>query len=157
MKYIFDTSIFVDANVLHFPLGTHPVFWNWLLKLAGEGTISSPKKVFEELKGYEDDLAPWARLHKAVLFNQEAAIWQIKRVMDEGYGSLDEVTLEKVKADPWVIAHALAVGGTVVTSEKPVKKLRPADKKIPIVCETLGVPWCTITAFLWQMRTTMPT
>ena len=154
--YILDSNFFIDANREHIPLKSEPLFWNWLLELAGEGIISSPERVFDELKDYKDDLAPWVRLHKSTLFNEEAAFSQITRVMVEGYGGLDEVDLEKLWADPWVIAHALDVGGTVVTSEKPGKQTAPRKKKIPSVCEVLHVPCCTITAFLWQMRASLP-
>ena len=76
--------------------------------------------------------------------------------MSEGYGTIDEVILETLKADPWVIAHALTLGGTVVTSEKSGKQTVPRKKKIPSICAVLDVPCCTITSFLWQMRRSMP-
>lgn len=112
--------------------------------------------VYEELIAGDDRLAVWMQANKEALVNQNAAYDQISRVMAEGYGTIDEVTLEVLRADPWVIAHALAVGGTVVTSEKPGKQTAPRNKKIPSVCKVLYVPCCTITSFLWQMRVFMP-
>ena len=156
MMYVLDTSFFIETDRLHLPLATHPDFWDWLITLAEAKTVAIPEQVYEELTGYKDELAAWMRAHKDALVDQQAAFTQIGRVMLEGYGFLDEVTLEELWADPWVIAHALAVGGTVVTSEKPGKQTAPRKKKIPSVCAALGVPCCTITAFLWRMRSSMP-
>ena len=84
------------------------------------------------------------------------ATHQLGIVLTNGYDTTDEITLEELKADPWVIAHARAVAGTVVTSEKPGNQTSPRKKKIPTVCETLHIPCCTITSFLWRMRSDMP-
>ena len=112
--------------------------------------------VYEELTAVDDSLAVWMQTNKETLVNQIAVFDKIRQVMAEGYGTIDEVILEGLKADPWVIAHALAVGGTVVTSEKHGKQTSPRKKKIASVCEVLHVPCCTITSFLWQMRASMP-
>lgn len=155
MIYILDSSFFIETSRLHLPLDKQPIFWNWLVKLAKAKVISIPSMVYEELIAGDDRLAVWMQANKEALVNQNAAYDQISRVMAEGYGTIDEVTLEVLRADPWVIAHALAVGGTVVTSEKPGKQTAPRNKKIPSVCKVLYVPCCTITSFLWQMRVFM--
>ncbi|MBO4334262.1 MAG: DUF4411 family protein [Desulfovibrio sp.] len=54
------------------------------------------------------------------------------------------------------MAHALAVDGIVVTSEKPGRQTAYCRQKIPSVCEIWHVPCCTITSFLWQMRASLP-
>ena len=59
--------------------------------------------------------------NKDVLVDINIAIEQISKVMTEGYGILDEVELEKIKADPWVIAHAFSTNRIVVTSERQGK------------------------------------
>ena len=117
---------------------------------------NSGRYLYKELTAGDDSLAVWMKENKEALVNRIAAYDQIRRVMAEGYGTIDDVTLEGLKADPWVIAHALAVGGTVVTSEKPGKQTAPHNKKIPSVCQVLHVPCCTITSFLWQVRAFMP-
>ena len=156
MMYVLDSTFFIDIKNYDMPLETDPAFWDWLLMLAEAKTVAIPEQVYEELTAGNDKLAAWMRAHKNAFVDQYAALAQIRRVMDEGYGLLDEVTIETLWADPWVIAHALAVGGTVVTSEKPGNQTAPRKKKIPSVCAALGVPCCTITAFLWRMHTSMP-
>lgn len=157
MTYILDSSFFIEASRLHLPLDTHPAFWDWLVTLAEAGSVSIPQDVYRELTAGNDSLADWVREHKDVLVNPAPAFTRIDKVLAEGYGALDEIDVGGLWADPWVIAHALAVGGTVVTSEKQGKQTKPRRKKIPSVCAVLHVPCCTITAFLWQMRATMPT
>ena len=72
------------------------------------------------------------------------------------YGPCDEVTLEKLRADPYAIAHAMYLKGCVVTSEKPNGATAPHNKKIPSVCEVLSIPCYTFSRFMWEERKTMP-
>ena len=134
----------------------YPDFWEWLINLAELKIISIPEMVFNELIAGNDALSEWMKKNKDVLLDQTSALNRINEVMEKGYGSIDETTLDALKADPWVIAHALALEGIVVTSEKPGKQTAPRKKKIPAVCIELHVPCCTITSFLWQMRAFMP-
>lgn len=149
MIYILDTNFFIDANRLHLPIGHNPAFWNWIVDLADNGTISIPKTVYDELLKGNDDLSRWVNEHKEPLVDDAAAFKTIRNVMQDGYGAIDEVTIERLKADPWVIAHALAVNGRVVTGEKVGNQTAPHNKKIPSVCQTLHVPHLTMTAFMW--------
>lgn len=156
MTYILDANFFIEANRFHLPIEQHPAFWSWLANLAVNHTISIPHAVYEELMVGKDAISAWLEPIKEYLVNDTAAVTQISRVMAEGYGAIDEVTLEKLRADPWVIAQALAQGRTVVTSEKPGRHTAPHNKKISSVCQSLHVPCQTITAFLWDVRTQLP-
>jgi hypothetical protein len=74
------------------------------------------------------------------------------------YGAppLDEAEIEALEADPYLVAHALAAGGAVVTNEIPSNATLPKNKRIPAVCRALGLPCLTLPAFMWEMRRTMP-
>lgn len=48
-------------------------------------------------------------------------------------------------ADPWVIASAWYVGGTVVTHESSSRKRKI---RIPVICQHFGVPFTDIVAVL---------
>lgn len=154
--YILDTNFFIDANRLHLPIEQNPVFWNWIAGLAENGTIAIPEAVYDELMIGNDSVSRWADEHKEKLVDSISAFKKIRNVMEYGYGTIDEVTIERLKADPWVIAHALEVKGKVVTGEKLGNQTAPHNKKIPSVCEVLRVPHLTMTAFMWEVRTTMP-
>ncbi len=155
--YILDTNFFIDADKLHLPIKQNYAFWEWIESLAENRTISIPRAVYEELQKQNDDVSKWVDKHKEKLVDGVAAFTQIGEVMENGYGTIDDVTLDRLNADPWVIAHALAVSGKVVTGEKPGKQAAaPHNKKVPSVCQVLGVPHLTITAFMWELRATMP-
>lgn len=156
MRYILDTNFFIDAHRLHLPVEENPDFWKWLADLAENGIISIPLLVHDEICKGNDALAAWLDAHKKKIVDEYAAFSQIQNVMQNGYGAVDQPTLDKLKADPWVIAHALAVGGKVVTGEKLGNQTAPHNKKIPSVCATLSVPHLTMTAFMWEVRKTMP-
>ena len=154
--YILDTNFFIDANKFHLPIEQNADFWGWIVSLAEDSTISIPQAVCEELLKGNDDLAKWVDEHKEKLVDPTKSFAQIREVMENGYGSIDEVITERLKADPWVIAHALEVSGKVVTGEKPGNQTAPHNKKIPSVCQALGVPYLTITGFMWEVRAMMP-
>lgn len=129
MIYTLDTSFFIDAKNWHMPIETGPYFWCWLISLAEKKIISIHKQVYIEITAGNDSLAKWMKDNKDVLVDKNIAIEQISKVMTEWYGILDEVELEKIKADQWVIAHALSTNRIVVTSERPGKQTAPLNKK----------------------------
>lgn len=156
MIYILDSCFFIDTNRDHLPIVKYPQFWTWLLNLAEQKKVSIPVQVHEELIHFNDDLAIWMDKNKNTFVNGNNGLSSIVRVMSEGYGSLEGSLLEQLRADPWIIASAAAMSGCVVTSEKGGKHTAPRRKKIISVCDNLGVPHLTITAFLWEMRASMP-
>lgn len=155
MIYILDTNFFVDAHRVHFPIATTPDFWTWLTSLAGSGVIAVPKEVYDEITG-EDDLAQWLDKHKTGLVHSTGTYIQSMPPVMSAYGSTDDVTLEKLKADPFVIAHALTVKGCVVTREIPSNATAPQNKKIPSICALLKVPCLSLSRFMWEVRRMMP-
>lgn len=157
MIYILDTSFFVDSHKLHFPLNANPDFWNLIQDLANRGIVTIPKKVYEELTSYTDELVDWVKANKSCLVDvDDKAFEKLHIVMGTGYGIIDENLLEKLGADPYVIAYALAVKGSVVTSEKIANKTNPANKKIPQICQILEIPCFTATRFIWEIRNYLP-
>ena len=53
-------------------------------------------------------------------------------------------------ADPFVIALAQVIGGTVLTGEKPTNK--PNRPHIPDVCNYLGIPWLNMLQFFREQK-----
>lgn len=60
-----------------------------------------------------------------------------------------DVRKDRSRADPFVIATAKVIGATVVTDEKHGAE---KDPRIPFVCERLGVPCLTPSAFVEAER-----
>jgi len=125
--------------------------------LGKQGSVKIPEYVLKEVYSQKDDLAAWAADHSGVF---HCGVGECIRSVPEvlaAYGEplLNEADIETLWADPYLIAHALAVGGTVVTNEIPSNATAPKNKKIPVVCKTLNVPCLTLPAFMWELRQTM--
>lgn len=144
-EYWIDTNVFIQAKDGPYAFDIAPGFWSFLDEMTAEGRIASSSLVYDELQRTEDDLAEWARARRSAgLFIQpdrstQEAFRRVSDYVTETYaqnqarGFLDA-------ADPWLIAHAMADGGKVVTLEVKV----PSDSKrvkIPNVCEFFGVEY----------------
>ena len=55
-------------------------------------------------------------------------------------------------ADPWVIAHAMSEGATVVTKEYLSGSQNPQKIKIPDVCNNMKVDWIDDFEFIRQLN-----
>ncbi len=156
MIYFLDSNFLIDAKNLHFPLDGKPDFWNWLLVLGKDGILRIPEAVYEEVTRGNDDLVEWVKTHKDIFHcNTAECVFSLPQAL-AGYGSPTEADLEFLRADPFVVAHAMASGGSVVTGEKPKDTSIIKNKKIPTVCEGLRVPCFTLPSFMWEVRHTMP-
>lgn len=126
------------------PLIWRPQFWTILETMSDDGLLACPRMVYDELLGHHDDLANWAReREEAGMFPYPNAAVQreFERVCTYTMGRYpDNQTRRRFldRADPWVIAHAIVNGGTVVTHEKRNPDVS-RKVKIPNVCERFNV------------------
>jgi hypothetical protein len=106
------------------------------------GTIKAPKIVWQEVHDGTDELAQW------VSQRREKGLWvNASQDVQKHFGTVSAHVASKYKphqageflkgGDGWVIAHAMASGGTVVTEEST--RSRKAKVKIPTVCKALSV------------------
>ena len=101
-----------------------PAFWEFIDQKAVEGIVATSEKVYEEImNAYEDDpLRVWAQARQGEpLFRtaSEAVQLCVNEVADYVQNNYaPEWAARFFKgADPWLIAHAKAEGGRVVTFE----------------------------------------
>jgi len=165
MMYIFDTCILVNANRVQFPISTNNLFWDWLVDCGKQGKIKIPESVFDEIGEGNDGLAQWIKQNKEHFFiPKDDAYTHMPAVMDayvKAYGqdsSFPEGTLETLKADPYVVAHAKGLSASVATGElaKNGKLANYKEVKIPHVCQLLNIPCFTFIQFLWAIRADLP-
>lgn len=134
-----DTSVFIQAHQGPYAFDIAPGFWDGLHANAERGLIRSPAMVLGEITG-DDPLAVWARSVKNSLFvdadaTVQTAFTPIASHVQTTYRP--EFSAEFLaKADPWVIAHAKADSGVIVTQEN---SRRPSHVKIPVVGRQFGV------------------
>ena len=77
MLYLLDANVLIDANRDYYPIRRVPEFWEWLVHVGSEGLVKIPLEVFEEIKGYKDDLAMWAKssdVEHAMLFAEDVQV-----------------------------------------------------------------------------------
>ena len=120
-----------------------PGFWTFLEQKINEGVIASSITVYDELMEHEeDDLQKWAQQQKkAGFFVDPDPLVQTPFRKAAEYVNRTYPQYQASEflngADPWIIAHAIAYGGRVVTFETAA----PSSKKpkIPDVGNQFGV------------------
>jgi len=156
------TNYWLDADSLiqtkNGPYGFDiaPSFWIFIEQKMNEGIISSSIMVFGELEnGDEDDLLIWARQQKenGHFIEPDAVVQtifrQIATYVNQNYPQFQASAFLN-GADPWMIAHAIAYGGSVVTFEVPA----PSSKKpkIPDIAAQFGIATLNIYQMVRELR-----
>lgn len=144
MKFILDTNIFIEAKNRYYSFDICPGFWDWMDAVCGQD-VGSIQTVCSELMDGRDELATWAKDRKNadwfLPIDDEVTQTNFAAIAEHvATGQYSDSAVEKflAKADPWLIAKALAVGAKVVTHETA----EPASKKrvpIPNVANHFGV------------------
>lgn len=146
--YLLDANVLIDANRDFYGLDTVPEFWDWLLYQGEIGQIKIPHEIYEELTRGDHPLDSWLkrREHRQLLELQEQVdVDIVQRVIREGYANdLTDNEVESLGRDPFIIAYALidTANRTVVTTEGNKPRKQRANRRIPNVCESLGVNPC---------------
>jgi hypothetical protein len=160
LLYLLDANVLIDANRDYYPITRIPEFWDWLVHQGTEGHSKIPLEVHEEIAGGDDDLGKWASkkdVKTALLLEEEADVTLVSRVTEDGYApDLTDDEIEKVGRDPFLIAYALAAPGDrcVVTTEVSRPSKQRANRKIPDVCDSLGVPCMNTFSFVRSLNFT---
>lgn len=142
-RYCLDTDVFIQAKNGPYGFDIVPAFWDWLDQQVDAGLIFSSTMVYSELSGGEDELAEWVRNRRNTGFfiEPDIIVQQIFRdianYVFQHY--LEHYTQQFLDdADPWVIAHAKAENGIVVTHEALVPS-SSKQVKIPNICWQFNV------------------
>ena len=147
MLYLLDANVLIDANRDYYPIERVPEFWEWLAAMGEKGLVKVPQEIFEEVvhppPARQDPLVDWLRNHQDVLLLNEAVrVDLVARIAEEGYAyDLDDVEVEKIGRDPFLIAHALADAHNrcVVSNESSRPSQQRANRRIPDVCRDFNV------------------
>ncbi|MES2708754.1 MAG: DUF4411 family protein [Verrucomicrobiota bacterium] len=145
MAYLLDANTFIEAKNGYYHFEVCPGFWDWILAGKEAGRVFSIARVGQELNAGTDALSQWAVKEAAGLFlaADEGTVLEMKKVvnwvMSQPYDEKNRAGFFS-KADPLLIAHALAHGHTVITHETKVNA-ESRKVKVPNVCDALGVRW----------------
>lgn len=145
MPYLIDANVLIDANRDYYPVSRIPEFWEWIVHQAESGNIKVVPEVYDELLDGTDDLTAWAsdaHVRDVLMLDEDVDQAVVARVVDEGYSDdLTDAEVVKLGRDPFLIAHALmeAEARIVVTTEVSSPAKQRANRKVPDVCNGLGI------------------
>ncbi|MBR0651758.1 DUF4411 family protein [Roseomonas terrae] len=144
--YLIDANVLIRAHGDYYPIDRIKPFWDWLLAEAEAGRVKMPREIYDEVAKSSDLLGQWLRqpeVRAAIILAEATDGTTVATVIAKGYApDLDDVELEKIGRDPFLIAAAL--GGpdrVVVTREVSSPKKQRANRKVPDVCVTMDVAW----------------
>jgi hypothetical protein len=145
--HLIDANVLITAKNQYYPIDRIPEFWSWLTHMGTAGAVKMPLEILEEITGGTDDLAEWLSdddTYNALLLNEEVDAIHVQAVMNQYALDLNDAELIKVGRDPFLIAYALAdaVDRCLVTVEASKPTCQRANRRIPDVCNDVGVQWC---------------
>ncbi len=153
MLYVLDANVLITAHNLYYPVDGVPEFWAWLTHKGDVGEIKIPLELYEEVKDGSTDeqkdlLYAWIKeeaVKAAILLEEEVDPELVARVINEGYApDLTDDEVLQIGRDPFLIAYALAspADRCVVTTEVSAVRKQRQNRRIPDVCDTVGVSCC---------------
>ena len=142
--YWVDSNVFIEAKNGPYGFDIVPGFWDFLDEMSDVGTVASSSVVYGELVlDSEDELADWAKRRRGppLFMDPDEDVQRAYRtiadhVLESYEGNQADIFLRK--ADPWLIAHAIASEGKVATQETRVDP-RSKKIKIPNICDAFGI------------------
>ena len=142
--YLLDANVLIRAHEDYYPIDRIPQFWTWLLLMASNGTVKMPVQIYDEVAHSSDMLGEWLRqtdVKEALILAEKTDAAQVRHVIAHGYApDLNDVELESIGRDPFLIAAALSGGDrVVVTREVSRPSKQRANRKIPDVCSGFGL------------------
>lgn len=140
--YLLDANVLIRAHEDYYPVDRIPPFWAWLLEMAVAEVIKMPRVIFDEVKPPAGPLANWLKrqdVKDALILSEPPT--GVQHVLTQGYApDLNDVEIEKVGKDPFLVAAALAgPNRVVVTREVSRPSAIRANRKLPDVCARLGI------------------
>jgi len=159
-EFWLDTDSLITPSRGPYTFDILPPFWDFLEQKGEEGLVASSELVLVELMEGDDPLKEWAKEQGVTLFHaptqavQERLSEIAERVTHNSRFRPHHVAHFLEGADPWVIAHAKASGGRVVTFEtSDPHSQRP---KIPDVAREFGVECLTLYQMLAELGFQIP-
>lgn len=158
MKYLLDANTFVEAKNRYYNMTVCPAYWCWILQRYASHDVASISMVADELKDGRDELAEWIRDNPDLFIavddeDTQACFAKVADYVEQQRPKMKTGAVEDFLsgADPWLIAKAMATGGTVATHERHhsdvIKKFL-----IPNVCVAFGVSWMNTFELLYKLE-----
>lgn len=138
--YCLDTNVFIQAWNDYYAIDQCPEYWDILDQLAKDKQVFCPEEVQREIDKHDDGLAVWLKARKHFVHDITVEVQERLRIVLNAFPRLVDSKKDRSMADPWIIAHAMAEGASIVTKEMPVGENARAPK-IPDVCNHFSIDW----------------
>jgi hypothetical protein len=145
--FLLDANAFMEASRLYYGFDIAPGFWDWLGDPTLAGQVASVQVIKDEITAGTGQLVTWAKGLPPDFWLQETddtvsamtdlSIWAADSARPYSRAAVNEFL---GSADLRLIAHASAIGATVVTREQPGPDSKKSVK-IPEACDATGVIW----------------
>jgi len=148
MIYVIDTSV-ISALYKNYYRANFPSLWKLFDAMVDAGRFSSCREALRELEDRGGNAFDWAKSKAEIFVPPDAKdgdiVAQIYAVQ-HFQANIDQKKLQKGGkcADPFLVARAHTVGGTVLTMEQP----RPHAAKIPNICDHFKIPCVDLQKFM---------
>ncbi|MDE0343886.1 MAG: DUF4411 family protein [Deltaproteobacteria bacterium] len=140
--YLLDANVLITANRTYYPIERVPEYWAWLVNCGNQRQVKIPQEMYDEINQGKDDLKCWLRNNRdALLLDEDVDAGLVKTVLASYASDLNDVEIEAIGADPFLIAYALVdpAQRRVVTTEGSKPSATRANRKIPDVCRGLMI------------------
>lgn len=165
MLYLLDANVLITAHSYYYPVDAVPEFWSWLEHQCRTGNIKMPIETFEEVKDGSNDterdlLYAWVQqthIKPDLVLAEDVDPALVQHVIETGYANdLTDDEVDQIGRDPFLIAYGLAApaGRCVVTTEVSKPRKQRQNRKIPDVCNSLGVQCIDTFSMLRTLRFT---
>jgi len=148
MIYVFDSDALIVLFRNYYPM-RFPSLWKKFEGYIKKGKIVSVREVFNEIEGYGDRLAEWAKKNRPFFQvpSPEELVFVAEIFKISHFQSIvrkKERLQGKPVADPFVIAKSKALEGCVITQESK----KPNAARIPNVCEYFSIDCLNLEGFM---------
>lgn len=143
--FVLDADVLINANNKYYAQDLCAEFWSHLTDCNRQGTVSSIDKIYDELKGRNDDLHRWAINNKSMFAStHDVRIEQtygkmVAWVESNQYSPAAKEEFNRA-ADGWLAAYALVIGAVLVTHEQPAPG-SSKHVKLPDICKAFTIPY----------------
>lgn len=141
---VFDTSAYLNGWNHHYRPQTFPSVWELVAQGVQDGRIITPREVFNELCGKDDDVKAWIEAFDRSLFVEPSP--EVQTLSGAFYDRLPNPDMRD-KADPFVLAEAQHRHFVVVTYEGTSfsgSRTKHWDRRMPGICNEFGIACCTM-------------
>jgi hypothetical protein len=142
--YLLDANVLIRAHEDYYPVDRIPQFWSWLQEMAEANFVKVPLQIYNEVAPSRGLLAEWlrqGRVKGSLILNEPPDMIRVQHVLEHGYApDLNDVELEEIGQDPFLVSAALAAPDrVVVTREVSKPSKRRAERRVPDVCGVFGI------------------